>query len=317
MKIAMLEPLGVKQELIDDLTKRLKKEGHEFTAYDNVTKDVEELKRRAKDADVIIIANNPLPGEVIRSAEKLKFISVAFTGIDHVDKAACLEKGIKVSNAAGYCTDSVAELVIGLIICRLRNIVECNTLVREGRTKDGYVGNELLGKTVGVVGTGAIGRRTAQLLKAFDCKLLGFDKYPSKAAEEIGIEHVTLEELLKKSDIITLHTPLMEETRFLINEDRLKLMKPSAVLINCARGEVIDIQAAAKALKEKRIAGAAIDVFEAEPPLPLDHVLLDTDNTVLTPHIAFATKESIVRRAQLTFDNIYSWMDGNQINAML
>ena len=234
-----------------------------------------------------------------------------------MDKAACLEKGIKVSNAAGYCTDSVAELVIGLIICRLRNIVECNTLVREGGTKDGYVGNELLGKTVGVVGTGAIGRRTAQLLKAFDCKLLGFDKYPSKAAEEIGIEHVTLEELLKKSDIITLHTPLIEETRFLINEDRLKLMKPSAVLINCARGEVIDIQAAAKALKEKRIAGAAIDVFEAEPPLPLDHVLLDTDNTVLTPHVAFATKESIVRRAQLTFDNIYSWMDGNQINAML
>ncbi len=317
MKIAMLEPLGVKQELIDELSKRLKDEGHEFVTYHDVTKNIEELKKRASGADVIIIANNPLPGEVIRSVNNLQFISVAFTGIDHIDKAACMEKGIKVSNAAGYCTDSVAELVIGLIICKLRNIVECNTVVRQGKTKDGLVGNELLGKTVGIVGTGAIGRRTAQLLKAFDCKLLGFDKYPSKAAQELGILHVSLDELLKDSDIVTLHTPLMEETRFLINEEKINLMKPGALLINCARGEVIDIQAAAKALKEKKLTGAAIDVFEVEPPLPLNHVLLDTDNTILTPHIAFATKESIVRRAQLTFDNIYSWMDGKQINIML
>lgn len=317
MKIAMLEPLGVKQELIDELSKKLKEEGHEFVAYDDVTRDVEELKNRSRGADVIIIANNPLPGEVIRSAENLKFISVAFTGIDHIDKAACMEKGIKVSNAAGYCSDSVAELVIGLIICKLRNIVECNTVVRQGKTKDGLVGNELLRKTVGIVGTGAIGRRTAQLLKAFDCRLLGFDKYPSKAAEELGIQYMELDELLKESDIVTLHTPLIEETRFLINAERLSLMKPGALLINCARGEIIDIQAAAKALKEKRLAGAAIDVFEVEPPLPSDHILADTDNTILTPHIAFATKESIVRRAQLTFDNIYSWMDGKQINSML
>jgi D-3-phosphoglycerate dehydrogenase len=243
--------------------------------------------------------------------------SVAFTGIDHIDKNACIEKGMKVSNAAGYSTDSVAELVIGLIISKLRNIVECNTVIRQGKTKDGLVGSELTGKTVGIIGTGAIGRRTAKLLKAFDCNLLGYNRHHLKEAEELGIQYVGLDELLKQSDIITLHVPLTEETKFLIDENKLKLLKPDALLINCARGEVIDIKATAEALKEKKIAGAAIDVFEIEPPLPLDHVLMDVDNAILTPHVAFATKESMVKRANITFDNIYSWLEGKQINTML
>lgn len=317
MKVVMLEPLGVSKEIINNLSEELRKQNHEFIAYDTVEKDVEQLKRRVSGADILIIANNPLPGEVIRSADKLKFISVAFTGIDHIDKNACIEKGIKVSNAAGYSTDSVAELVIGLIISKLRNIVECNTVIRQGKTKDGLVGSELTGKTVGIIGTGAIGRRTAKLLKAFDCNLLGYNRHHLKEAEELGIQYVGLDELLKQSDIITLHVPLTEETKFLIDENKLKLLKPDALLINCARGEVIDIKATAEALKEKKIAGAAIDVFEIEPPLPLDHVLMDVDNAILTPHVAFATKESMVKRANITFDNIYSWLEGKQINTML
>lgn len=317
MKIAMLEPLGVSKEIIDQLSKRLKDENHELVTFDNVTKDVDELKRRALGADVLIIANNPLPGEVIKSSEKLKFISVAFTGIDHVDKAACMEKGVKISNAAGYSTQAVAELVIGMIICKLRNIVECNTVVRQGKTKDGLVGFELAGKTVGIVGTGAIGLKTAEILKAFGCKLLGYNRSVKKEGEELGIQYVGLNELLMESDIITLHTPLTEETKFLINKDNLKLLKPNALLINCARGQVIDIDATAQALKEKKLAGAAIDVFEIEPPLPMDHVLFGADNTLLTPHVAFATKESMVRRAEITFNNIYSWLEGNQINKVL
>ncbi|MBH1940113.1 hydroxyacid dehydrogenase [Mobilitalea sibirica] len=317
MKIAMLEPLSVSDEIIVELSKRLKDENHEFVAFDTVTRDVEELKKRAEGADALIIANNPLPGEVIKSLDQLKFISVAFTGIDHIDKAACVEKGVKVSNAAGYSNQSVAELVIGMIISKLRNLVECNTVVRQGKTKDGLVGFELAGKTVGIVGTGAIGLKTAELLKAFGCNLLGYDTVEKEEAKSLGIQYVGLEELLKESDIVTLHVPLIDETIGLINKDNLKLMKPNALLINCARGPVIDIEATAQALKEKKLAGAAIDVFEIEPPLPVDHVLFGADNALLTPHVAFATKESMVKRAQITFNNIYSWLEGNQINKML
>lgn len=317
MKIALLEPLSVGSEIIDRLSAGLKKEGHEFIAYDSVTKDSEELKRRAEGADILMIANNPLPGEVIRSLDNLKYISVAFTGIDHVDKDACLEKGVQVSNAAGYSTQAVAELVIGMIISKLRNIVECNTVIREGKTKDGLVGCELAGKTVGIVGTGAIGLKVAELLKAFGCRLLGVNPFERPEAKELGLEYVSLEQLLKESDIITLHTPLMEETKHLINKDNLSLLKPNALLVNCARGPVIDIEATAQALKEKKFAGAAIDVFEIEPPLPTDHVLFDAPNALLTPHVAFATKESMVRRAEIAFNNVYSWLEGKQINKML
>jgi D-3-phosphoglycerate dehydrogenase len=317
MRVVMMEPLAVSDVIIDRLSEQLKKEGHEFISFDTVTKEVSELKKRASNADILIIANNPLPGEVIKSVKNLKFISVAFTGIDHVDKAACIEQGVKISNAAGYSTDSVAELVIGLIISKLRNIVECNDAAREGKTKDGLVGFELSGKTVGIVGTGAIGLKTAKLLNAFGCKLLGYNRSIKKEGEELGIKYVSLEELMQESDIITLHTPLTEQTKFLINEENVKLMKSSAILINCARGQVIDIEAIAKGLKEKRIAGAAIDVFEIEPPLPSNHVLFDADNALLTPHIAFATKESMIRRANITFENIYSWLNNKQINTML
>lgn len=317
MKIAMLEPLSVSNDIIEKLSQRLKDEGHEFVAYNTVTNDVEELKRRAQGAEAIIIANNSLPGEVIKASDNLKFISIAFTGIDHVDRDACVEKGVKISNASGYSNQSVAELVIGMIISKLRNIVECDRVVREGKTKEGLVGFELAGKTVGIVGTGAIGLQVARLLKAFGCNLLGYDVSKKPEAEELGIKYVELDDLLKESDIVTLHTPLIEATRSLINKENLKLLKPSALLINCARGPVIDIEATAQALKEHKLGGAAIDVFEIEPPLPTDYVLFGADNALLTPHIAFATAESMVRRAEITFQNIYSWLEGNQINKML
>ncbi len=317
MKIVILEPLAVSEDVIDKLSKRLKEDKHELLIYDTVTQDVEEMKERAKGADALIIASNPLPGEVIRSIDELKFISVAFTGVDHVDLEACKEKGVQVSNAAGYSNQSVAELVIGMIISKLRNIVECNQVIRQGKTKESLVGFELAGKTVGIVGTGAIGLRVAELLKAFGCKLIANNRSHCQKGVDLGIEYVGLDQLLKESDILTLHTPLTEETRHLINSENIKLMKPTALLVNCARGPVVDIEALAKALKEEKIAGAAIDVFEVEPPLAKDHVLFDVDNALLTPHVAFATAESMIARAGITFDNIYAWMDGMQINTVL
>lgn len=317
MNIVLLEPLAVKSGVIEELSKKAIELGHTFKAYDSITKDVEELKRRSREADILIIANNPLPGEVIRAAERLKYIAVAFTGVDHVDREACIDKGIKVSNAAGYSTDSVAELAVALIIDALRNVLPCDERVRGGGTKEGLVGTQLKGKTVGIVGTGAIGLRVAELLRPFNCKLLGYSRSERVEGKNLGIEYVSLEELLKSSDIVTLHVPLNEDTKNLINEERLKLMKSSGVLVNLARGPVVDSNALADALNQGRIAKACIDVFETEPPIEENHPLLKAKNTLVTPHIAFATEESMVIRAELTFDNVYSYLEGSIKNQVI
>ncbi|MDP4088783.1 MAG: NAD(P)-dependent oxidoreductase [Bacillota bacterium] len=317
MRIVMLEPLGIAEEAVMRLAQPLIGKGHEFSFCGSKIQSEEEVIARAADADVLIIANSPLPAKVINAAEKLKMISVAFTGVDHVDAAACKEKGVLVANAQGYCTDAVAELTLGLILSTLRNIVPCNEVTRQGKTKDGLVGNELYGKTIGIIGTGAIGTRVAEIAKVFGCKLLGYSRHESEHARNIGVEYVELEELLSKSDIVTLHTPLTDATKLLINKERLSLMKPTSILINAARGPVVDSKALADALNENRIAGAGIDVFEVEPPVETDHPLFNAKNVIVTPHIAFATKESIYRRAEITFDNITAWMNGERKNVKI
>lgn len=169
MKIVLLEPLGVSKEKIEKLAESFVKAGHEFTPYYTLAADEVEQLERVKDADVIIMANHPLTSGVIEQCENLKYISVAFVGIDHIGKDACQAKGINISNAAGYCDDAVAELSIGLAMDCLRNISAVNDVIRHGGTKDGLVGHELRGRTVGVIGTGRIGRATARLFKAFGC----------------------------------------------------------------------------------------------------------------------------------------------------
>ena len=153
MKIVLMEPLGISQETLSALSEKLTAEGHTFTAYDTVTTDTQELIERAGDAEVLIIANHPLPGDVIRADENLKMISVAFVGIDHVDVEACKEKGVLISNTGGYCNDAVAELAVGLTLDCLRNITAGDASVQAGGGKAGLQGHELAGKTVGIVGT--------------------------------------------------------------------------------------------------------------------------------------------------------------------
>jgi len=317
MKIVLLEPLGINPDMLSKFSAKIKCLGHEFVAYDTVEKDEDVLKSKVKDADVLIIANNPLNGNIIRSAENLKYISIAFTGYDHVDLTACREKSIQVSNARGYATEAVAELTICLIISLLRNLVSCNEVVRKEGTKAGLIGSELNGKTVGIVGTGAIGLRVAEILKAFRCTLLGYSRSQASKAKELGIEYVSLEELLTRSDIVSLHVPLNEETKGLIDKKKIALMKPGAVLINTARGPVVDSTALAEALNSGRLGGAGIDVFESEPPIAADHPLLHARNTVATPHVAFATEESMVKRANIVFDNVESWLKGELKNPVL
>lgn len=317
MKIVMLEPLGISEETVMSLAKPFIDQGHEFVFCGRKPETEEEVISRAKDADVFIIANSPLSGRVIRSAPNLKMISVAFTGVDHVDKAACIEKNVLVSNAQGYCTDTVAELTFGLILSVLRNILPCDIRTREGKTKEGLIGNELRGKTVGIIGTGAIGRRVAEIAMVFGCSVLGHSRSQNEEAKAMGIRYLPLDELLKQSDIVSLHTPLTEETRNLISREKIALMKPTSILINTARGAVVDNKALAEALNEGRLAGAGIDVFESEPPIPTDHPLVTAKNTVLTPHIAFAAKESMLRRARITLGNISAWMAGKPENVKI
>ena len=315
MKIVLLESLGITEEKLAVFADKLKEAGHEFAAYEKNT-DPDVCIERAKDADVIMIANMPLPGKVIRNCPKLKFIDVAFTGVDHVDLEAAKECNVAVSNASGYSNESVAELVICMMLSLLRNVKQVEERCRSGKTKDGLVGRQLQERTVGIVGLGSIGKRVAVLCKAFGCRVLAYSRTVKEENRELA-EYVSLDELLRQSDIVTLHCPLTAETKNLINKEKIALMKDGAILINAARGPVVDSDALAEALQSGRLAGAGIDVFEMEPPIPADHVLLAAPNTILTPHIAFASEESMLLRAEIVFDSLEKWMEGNQVNVIL
>ena len=316
MKIVLLESLGIPAELLKSYADKLEAKGHTFDSYEKNT-DAQVQIDRAKDADVIMIANMPLKGEVIRACKNLKFINVAFTGVDHVDLAAAKEMGVKVSNASGYSTQSVAELALGMMLSLLRNVPQVEERCRAGKTKDGLVGTELRGKTVGIVGAGAIGQNTGRLCKAFGCKVIAYNHRPKQAAEGTIDEFVDLDTLTRESDIISLNCPLNDSTRGMFDFGRIAMMKKTAILINVARGPVVDSRALADALNEGRIAGAGIDVFETEPPLDVNHPLLHTPNTIVTPHVAFASKESMALRAQIVFDSLDSFLAGKQVNVIL
>ena len=231
--------------------------------------------------------------------------------------AAAKEMGVKVSNASGYSTQSVAELALGMMLSLLRNVPQVEERCRAGKTKDGLVGTELRGKTVGIVGAGAIGQNTGRLCKAFGCKVIAYNHRPKQAAEGTIDEFVDLDTLTRESDIISLNCPLNDSTRGMFDFGRIAMMKKTAILINVARGPVVDSRALADALNEGRIAGAGIDVFETEPPLDVNHPLLHTPNTIVTPHVAFASKESMALRAQIVFDSLDSFLAGKQVNVIL
>lgn len=316
MKIVLLESLAVSEERIAALAAPLIAAGHSFAAYTDGAKDESVLIERAKDADILMVASSPLPAAVVAACDRLKLISVAFTGVDHLPMALCRERGILVSNCAGYSNESVAELVFGLVISLLRRIPDCDAAARAGGTKAGLVGFELAGKTFGIVGTGAIGLRVAQLAKAFGCKLVGYSRTKRPEAEALGLTYLPLDELMATADVVSLHVPATDATRGLIGEDQIAKMKPDALLINTARGPVLDSAALAAALKEGRIAGAGIDVFETEPPIPTDHPLCGAPNVILTPHVAFATAQSMEVRAEMVFENVACYLEGKPRNLM-
>ncbi len=308
MNIICVESLGIDRERFESLKAHYAAMGHNFTYYMDRREDEATLADRMRDADVAVISNIKLPAAVLSQCPKLRYLSVAFTGLDHIDLAFCKEHNIKVQNAAGYSTTAVSELAVGMMLDLLRNIVTLNEKIRQGGSRGTFLGRELRGKTVGIVGTGAIGTATARLLVAFGAKVIAWSRTERPEVKAMGVEYMSLEDLLQQSDIVSLHVPLCDETRGLIGEKELALMKPTAMLINTARGPVCDIAAVGKALIESRIAGAAFDVFEQEPPLPIDHLLLSTNRCLVTPHVAFATEESFAARADIVFGHVDEWL---------
>lgn len=314
MKLKTIEPLGIEKEKFLNMAEEVLGDRVEITYYDNRVEDVNTLIERSKDAEIVVLSNFQYRKEVIENCPNLKMICVAFTGVDHVDIDYCKNRGITVCNCAGYSTVAVADLVFGLLINIYRNIIQCNIVTRKGGTKNGLVGFELEGKKFGIIGTGTIGMRVANIAKAFGCEVYAYSR---TVKEGNGIKYVDLNRLLSICDVISLHVPLTEATKGLINDENIKLMKKNAVLINTARGPVVDSKALSYALKNNIIAGAGIDVFEIEPPISVEHVLFDAPNLIVTPHVAFATKESMIKRAEIVFDNIDKYINGKPQNVIV
>lgn len=309
MKIVAVEPIGISQERAKQLSEIYAQKGHEFVVYPDRKEDAPTLIERMQGAEVVIVSNIPLRKEVLQKCKDLKFLNVAFTGLDHIDQDYCKENNILIRNASGYATTAVAELAVGLMLDVYRKMTEFDLATRKLGTRNNILGRELRGKTVALIGTGAIGLATAKLLKAFGCKLIAYSRSERKEALELGIKYLSLEEAVKQADIISLHTPLTPQTKNLISKEIIALCKPSAIIINTARGGVIDNLALANALNEGRVAGAGIDVYEKEPPLEENHPLLSAKNTVLLPHVAYATRESFDIRIDIILNNLKEYIN--------
>ena len=254
----------------------------------------DELMTSVRDCDVIIVrSRTKITKKVIDSASIVKIIARVGVGLDNIDTNYAESKGIKILNASEAAMNAVSELVIGHMLALSRNIPKANDGIKNGKwLKKELVGGELRGKYLGIVGVGNIGRNVGRIAKCLRMNLLGYDIYPINQdyVREVGLIKTDLRTLLENSDFVTFHVPLTEKTRHLINSETLSYMKPTAFLINTSRGEIIDEESLFRTLSDKRIAGAALDVFEVEPPTNTN--LLQLPNIICSPHIAAQTKEA-------------------------
>ena len=312
MKIVFLEPLGISNETLRSIVEN-KVTGCDITYYDDRNENPDELVKRSAGADCVVLSNMKFGRDIIEKCPDLKMICVAFTGVDLVDIAYCRERGIRVCNAAGYSTVAVADLVFAFVIDLARNVIECNEVVRHGGTKAGLVGFELEGKKFGVVGAGAIGTRVLKIAQAFGCQTYAY----SRTVKDIeGVEFLPFDELLKTCDIISVHVPQTAETVGMFGKTQFDMMKDGALFINTARGPIVDSMALSDALNSGKLGGAGVDVFEKEPPISPDHVLLHAKNLIATPHIAFASHQAFIKRAEIVADNIKGWLEGKMQNVI-
>jgi glyoxylate reductase len=263
-----------------------------------------ELLVRAPELDGLLsLLTDPVDAELIEAAPRLKAISNYAVGVDNVDLEAAAARGIPVGNTPGVLTDTTADLAVALMLGISRHLVEGDAYVRRGEWRtwetELLLGHDLHGSTVGIVGFGRIGKAVGRRLEGFGCEILHTGKSGG----------VSLEELLDRSDFVTVHAPLTADTRGLIGDDALARMKPTAYLVNTARGPIVDSEALARALRAGRIAGAALDVTEPEP-LPGGHPLLDAPNLLVLPHLGSATEATRARMADMAVDNLLAGLAG-------
>jgi D-3-phosphoglycerate dehydrogenase len=295
-KIAIIEPIGLSVENIQQLKETFK--GHEIEIFDSRNYSDDELITSLKDTNILALTNRPLNYNVIKNLPCLELIAVAFAGMDHIDSQAVKEKNIIIKNASGYANSAVSELVIGFMIALSRNIVQNNNQMNQNISTN--TGSELKGKTLGIVGFGNIGKEVEKLACAFGMHVITYGS--NNTLDD-------LKNLFSKSDFISLHIPLTEQTRGLINKDYLSLMKKSAFLINCARGPIVNQLDLINALEQNQLKAAAIDVFDTEPPLASNHPLLNRADIIATPHIGFNTKEALKEKARIAIHHIKTYLD--------
>ncbi|HRY62630.1 MAG TPA: NAD(P)-dependent oxidoreductase [Candidatus Paceibacterota bacterium] len=330
MKIIFFEVNSAETEILSKLVSDIPGVSAEFFEE----KLDEQNLGKAKDAEIVsVFVNSELKREIINALPGLKFISTRSTGFDHVDLAAAKEKGVKVSNVPAYGAHTVAEFTFALILSLSRNTYPAYERIKEDDDFDikGLRGFDLFGKTLGVIGMGRIGKNVIRIARGFGMNVLAYDIKPDvKFAEETCTKCVSLEDVLAGSDIVTIHTFLSPETRHLINKNNIYKMKKGAYLINTARGEIVETEALLEAVASGHLAGAGLDVLEAERQLKdevhiikdreakvrdfkllyEDHVLIDLPQVLVTPHIAFYTKEAEEEIMKVSVDNIKAFVTG-------
>ena len=288
----------------------------QLTIYENLPK--EEYKTALAEADLLLCNKTRIDKELLDAAPSLKYVGLFATGYNNVDLSETEKRGITVCNAGSYSTDAVAQHTFALLLHQASRVADYNTFVQSGGWANTetfspfvYPTFEIAGKSLGIIGYGAIGKQTAKLAEAFGMRVLVY----TRTKKDSDVTYVSLEELLKTSDYITVHCPLNDQTRGLIGKEQLALCKKSAYLINTARGGVIDEKALAEAVKNKVIAGAAIDVLSKEP-MAKDCPLLGVENITLTPHIAWAPLETRLRLLDIVKENIRAFLAGKPQNVV-
>lgn len=269
------------------------KKYHEVEYHEGIER--EKLLKIINDFDALVVrADTPVDREVIDKGINLKCIAMAGIGLNHIDVEYANSLGIEVYNVADGSIQSVAELALGLMLMALRDLNRCAVDVKTGMwDKPGYPGNTINGKTIGILALGRIGFRVAELCQAFGAEVIAYDPYlPQEVADKIGVKLLDLDEVMKRSDIISIHSPLTEETYHMINDEKMKLMKPGSYLLNLGRGGIVDEEALYENIKSGQIRRAAFDVLEHEPPRPEDRKLLDLDEFILTCHIGAGAEEA-------------------------
>ncbi len=279
----------------------------------------EEIIRKVRDVDALVtLLSDKIDAEVFEAAPKLKIVAQMAVGYDNIDVAEATKRGIYVTNTPGVLTETTADFAWALLLAVARRVVEADKYVRTGQWKVSWhpsmlLGRDVYGATLGIIGAGRIGRAVARRAKGFNMKIIYYDvvPMPPEDEKELGARLVDLDTLFREADFVSIHVPLTKETYHLVNEDKLKLMKKTAYLINNSRGPVVDEKALYKALKEGWIAGAALDVFEQEPT-PMDNPLLKLDNVVVAPHISSASYETRSRMAEMVAENLVAFFEGRQ-----